>query len=83
MEDQLFTNQNTIDDIMNGFYECKLKRNANRGFLKWVEKQNKERVKPKLEKVSKQIDLINTKLDTLETENPVDNDGKRESFREF
>lgn len=44
----MFRNQQTIDDIMNGFYECKLKRNANRGFLKWVEKQNKEKVKPQL-----------------------------------
>lgn len=31
---------------MSGFYQCKLKENATKGFLRWVEKQNKEKVKP-------------------------------------
>ena len=41
LEDYSLRNQIEIDNIMSGFYLCKLRDNATKGFLKWVDKQNK------------------------------------------
>lgn len=38
-----------LDQIMQGFYQCHLKKNANKHFIKWLEKQSKDKIKPQLE----------------------------------
>jgi hypothetical protein len=46
LEEYSLKDMETIDHFMQGFYQCKLKKNATKHFLKWVDKQGKEKVKP-------------------------------------
>ena len=50
---------------MNMFYECNLKKNATRGFLKWGEKQIKSILPAKINAVQNEIGEIYEDLNAM------------------
>ena len=63
---------NHIDEIMTNFYIHRLKKNATKGFLNWVEKHNREVLKPQIKGVDNELGVIDNQFEALDHQYKVD-----------
>ncbi|CDW81156.1 UNKNOWN [Stylonychia lemnae] len=73
-EENSARNQEDIDRLMRGFYQCKLRDRATKQFFTWVEKESKEKLKPQIALLENEIKKTYDEMGKIEDQYDAERD---------